>query len=364
VLAVGGDTGFYLSSAEVYDPATNRWSPAGDLTTARWEHLSVVLPDGRLMVIGGSNGALLASTEVFAEQGGVSPAARPTVVLPGSANAGSTVVLTGTGLSAGSEGSGGSTASSPGAALLLLRRVGGGAAVSVAVRASSPTMATATLPSSLLPGWHEARVMVNGAASASRVIIIGARAPAGLGAPCLAGTDCASTWCASGVCCESACAGTCETCANDAGTCTRSSAGTPCRAASCSAAMATLAASCDGVLTSCPSAQTLSCGALGCAGTGCAVSCASDVDCGPGGVCVMSVCSLAQDAGTQPGDAGCIGGGCADGGTEPGDGGCTGSGCGPPARLQVGCGCSASSEEAGVVALLGLLALRLRRRGR
>src|SRR5450759_38673 len=41
VLVAGGfnyNSGNALASAELYDPATNTWSAAGSLTTARWGH--------------------------------------------------------------------------------------------------------------------------------------------------------------------------------------------------------------------------------------------------------------------------------------------------------------------------------------
>ncbi len=75
VLAVGGrqawDATHYLTSAELYDPAANggagTWSATGSLTTARAYHTATLLPDGRVLVVGGKgNGdAPLASAEVY-----------------------------------------------------------------------------------------------------------------------------------------------------------------------------------------------------------------------------------------------------------------------------------------------------------
>jgi hypothetical protein len=56
VLIVGGLTNFRSTTVpevERYDPRTNRWSPAGQLTTGRWEHTATLLRDGRVLVVGG-----------------------------------------------------------------------------------------------------------------------------------------------------------------------------------------------------------------------------------------------------------------------------------------------------------------------
>ena len=56
VLVVGGkdDTASAASiaSAEIFDPATERWSSAGELKTARQGHTATLLPDGRVVIAG------------------------------------------------------------------------------------------------------------------------------------------------------------------------------------------------------------------------------------------------------------------------------------------------------------------------
>lgn len=61
----GGITG--LASAEIYDPRTNRWAATGSLNTARGDFTLSVLPDGRLIAIGGlgAEGRPLASAETY-----------------------------------------------------------------------------------------------------------------------------------------------------------------------------------------------------------------------------------------------------------------------------------------------------------
>ena len=55
VLVIGGQAngGGYRASAEVWDPATATFGPAGSLAEARDYHSATLLPDGRVLVIGG-----------------------------------------------------------------------------------------------------------------------------------------------------------------------------------------------------------------------------------------------------------------------------------------------------------------------
>jgi hypothetical protein len=60
VLIVGGHRGRreameVHSSAEIFDPVPARFHPAGRLTTARHKHDAVLLPDGRVLVLGGAD---------------------------------------------------------------------------------------------------------------------------------------------------------------------------------------------------------------------------------------------------------------------------------------------------------------------
>lgn len=60
VLVVGGGSGHYPSqnvyrSAELYDPATGKFTATGQMTVARHKHASVLLASGKVLVVGGSD---------------------------------------------------------------------------------------------------------------------------------------------------------------------------------------------------------------------------------------------------------------------------------------------------------------------
>ncbi len=71
VLVAGGRTGEHdsatLASAELYDPATNTWSYTGGLNTARAFHTMTLLPNGKVLVTGGSDASdrLISSAELY-----------------------------------------------------------------------------------------------------------------------------------------------------------------------------------------------------------------------------------------------------------------------------------------------------------
>jgi len=72
VLVTGGDnnTDGYLASAELYSPATGRWTLTNNMTEPRSGHEAVRLPNGQVLVAGGLNAttygqAPLASAELY-----------------------------------------------------------------------------------------------------------------------------------------------------------------------------------------------------------------------------------------------------------------------------------------------------------
>jgi hypothetical protein len=71
VLVVGGwpagwSSGFALSSAEIYDPRTGRFTATGSMPGGRTFHAATLLSDGRVLVTGGQDTAAeLASAEIY-----------------------------------------------------------------------------------------------------------------------------------------------------------------------------------------------------------------------------------------------------------------------------------------------------------
>jgi hypothetical protein len=55
VLIVGGRGERVNASAEIYDPKTRHFTETGSLATARYKHTAGLLPDGRVLIAGGSD---------------------------------------------------------------------------------------------------------------------------------------------------------------------------------------------------------------------------------------------------------------------------------------------------------------------
>jgi hypothetical protein len=74
VLIVGGSSGHYplqkvYRSAELFDPATGKFVSTGQMTAARHKHAAILLPSGKVLIVGGSDNrdwhGEYASAEIF-----------------------------------------------------------------------------------------------------------------------------------------------------------------------------------------------------------------------------------------------------------------------------------------------------------
>jgi len=183
VLIAGGSNSGYLSSAELYDPASGTFNTAGPLATARAVFTATLLPNGKVLIAGGvDSGSNQTSAELFSTD--FSPTRRPSITsFPSTIRFGIPFTITGSQFRGDSESSGGTTSSSgtnyPLVSLFSLE----GSQIAWLVpdsRCSNfttcnlwddpMTLKVSTLPPSLNPGWQLLTVITNGVSSVSSLV--------------------------------------------------------------------------------------------------------------------------------------------------------------------------------------------------
>jgi uncharacterized repeat protein (TIGR01451 family) len=178
LLATGGFNGSSsLTAAELYNPASGSWSIVGNMGTGRHQQITILLPNGKVLVAGGNNyafGSSLASAELYDPGLGFSDARRP--VVSGMTFSGTHLVLVGSGFTGDSEASGGATNSSASNyPLLQLQRMDNDQTVFSHSDPTAPWSDSSFTSASLsgLPiGWYRATIFTNAIPSEQQLLQI------------------------------------------------------------------------------------------------------------------------------------------------------------------------------------------------
>ena len=218
VLIAGGSDTFgpptpALSTAEIFDPSAESWTPTASMAAVRRQPGIAAMPNGQILVFGGETpGGTISSSEVFDPS---SLAWTPMGDLAAARKSVATALLpSGVVLAAGGADTTGpiSTAEAFDPAL--------------GTWSSAGTLSSfhGASGSALLPA-HQ-RMLVAGGCTTGASPCDGGRTSAvdilqleELGMPCSDALDCVSGFCADGVCCDGACAGECRSCDPTTGRC-------------------------------------------------------------------------------------------------------------------------------------------------
>ncbi len=210
VLMIGGfNENGRLATAEVYDATFdgtwqlhdhNPFPETGDMATARESHTATLLPDGSVLVAGGigPGGTNLNSAEVFSLSRAPN-ATRPVISsAPATTFLPAAITISGTGLRANWEASSGTGQGSPSdLPLLRLQRVDNGQILFLTPSTRDATVLTSTVQSGLADGHYRATIVSDAVPSLHKLIAIRTVllvGPASVSATATTATSVALTW--------------------------------------------------------------------------------------------------------------------------------------------------------------------------
>jgi hypothetical protein len=181
VLVAGGVQGItYLTSAELYIPASGTWTYAGYLSIGRGIHTATVLPSGKVLIAGGWNdGGVTASAELYDVGLGFNAAWQPQIATVTSPlGNGQSLALTGSRFRGVSEGSSGGTQDSPADyPVVQLRRLDNEQTSLLLSTNWSATSFNSAPVTNLASGYALVTMFVNGIPSPSSLINLSAPPP-------------------------------------------------------------------------------------------------------------------------------------------------------------------------------------------